>query len=106
MAPTVSLALGVEFWMKLRIASMAQLDLGVEDVGVGLDRLGADLRGELHGQAGALDRHAHRGGVARLAGGESLGSVRGLGLEVVERLDRALELSAEAVRALGGLRAV
>src|SRR3954452_9814491 len=107
-AATVSLAFGVEFWMKLRIASMEvpQLDLGVEDVGVGLDGLVADLRGKLHREACALDRHHDRARVGRLAGGERLRGVRGLGLEAVERLDRVLERTAEAVRALGGLRAV
>src|SRR3954453_21493183 len=106
-AATVSLAFGVEFWMKLRIASMEvpQLDLGVEDVGVGLDGLVADLRGKLHREACGLDRHTDRARVGRLAGGGRLLCVRGLALEAVERLDRVLERTAEAVRALGGLRA-
>src|SRR3954465_2927864 len=106
MAPTVSFARGVEFLTKARIASMAQLDLGVEDVGVGLDGLGADLRGELHREARALDRHHDRARVARLSRGERLRGVGRLGLETLERLDRVLEHAAEAVRPLRGLGAV
>src|SRR4051812_20413226 len=54
-------------WSQLR-----GLDLRVEDVLEGLDALGADLRGELHREAGALDRHDRGRRVGRLAGRELL----------------------------------
>ena len=53
----------------------ADSDLGVEDLGDGLGALGAERRGELHGQTGALDGHDRRGGVGCGAVGE-----RGLGV--------------------------
>src|ERR1051325_9523117 len=75
---------------------MSQLHLGVEDVLAGLDGLRAHLRGQLHRELGALDRHHDGGRVGCLPGGERLGRVRRLGLAVGQALERLAEHVAEA----------
>src|SRR5919199_4840204 len=80
------------------------LDLRVEDVLEGLDALGADLGGELHRQAGALDRHDGRRRVGRLAGGELLRRRGGVLLQRVELADLLGEHAAEAGARGGGGR--
>src|SRR5919108_4019095 len=72
------------------------LDLRVEDVLEGLDALRADLGGELHRQARALDRHDGGRGVRRLAGRELLRGGRGVLLHRVELADLLGERAAEA----------
>src|ERR671928_1015523 len=72
------------------------LDLRVEDVLKGLDALRANLAGELHREAGALDRHDGRRGVRRLAGGELLGGRGGVLLQALELADLLGERAAEA----------
>src|SRR3954453_19148421 len=71
-------------------------DLGVEEVLGGLDGLGADLRGELHGELGALDGHDDGGRIACLTGGQRLRGARGVGLGLSQRRDRVAEHLAEA----------
>src|SRR3954463_16732196 len=77
-------------------------DLSVEEVLGGLDGLGADLRGELHGELGALDGHDDGGGVGRLAGGQGARGRGGLLLVVGHGADRLAEHVAEAVARRGG----
>src|SRR5690242_1952451 len=64
-----------------RSGSGGYLDLRVEDVLHGLDALGADLRGELHRELRALDRHHGLRRVRRLAGRELLRRGGGVLLE-------------------------
>src|SRR3954454_19765481 len=80
------------------------LDLRVEDVLEGLDALGANLAGELHREARALDRHDGRRGVRRLAGRELLRGGRGVLLHRVELADLLGERAAEAGARGGGGR--
>src|SRR3954463_7152522 len=82
--PAIRRPFGVMFWTRVRSGAMGQIDLGVEDVLVGLDGLVAYLRGELHRELRALDLHHVLGGVAGRAGGERLGRAGGLGLRVLE----------------------
>src|SRR3954470_4883268 len=77
-------------------------DLSVEEVLGGLDGLGADLRGELHRELGALDGHDDGGGVGRLAGGQGARGRSGLLLVVGHGADRLAEHVAEAVSRRGG----
>src|SRR5919202_6776144 len=72
------------------------LDLRVEDVLEGLDALRADLRGELHRELRALDRHDGLGRIGRLAGRELLRRGRGVLLQRVELADLLGEHPAEA----------
>src|ERR671923_1040446 len=65
-------------------SQMRGLDLRVEDVLEGLDALRADLGGELHREAGALDRHDGLRRVGRAAGREVLRRGPGVLLELVE----------------------
>src|SRR3954468_21641012 len=81
------------------------LDLRVEDVLEGLDALGANLAGELHREARALDRHDGRRGVRRLAGRELLRGGGGVLLHRVELADLLGERAAEAGARGGGGRA-
>src|SRR3954447_14417759 len=81
-------------WMKEGIGS--QLDLGVEDVLGGLDGLRADLRGQLHGELGALDGHDDRCRVGGLARRELLRRGGGAVLALGQALDRRAEQVAEA----------
>src|SRR4051812_40437963 len=80
------------------------LDLRVEDVLEGLDALGANLAGELHREARALDRHDGRRGVRRLAGRELLRGGRGVLLHRVELADLLGQRAAEAGARGGGPR--
>src|SRR3954453_580383 len=84
-----------KLWTKDGMSQWA-LDLCVEDVLGGLDRLGADLARHLHGQLGALDGHDDRGRVAGLAGGELVGGGGRLVLGRGQRLQRLAEHRAEA----------
>src|SRR3954466_5940760 len=59
-------------------------DLRVEDVLERLDALVANLRRELHREAGALDRHDRRGGVVDVAGRQVLRGAGGVLLQRVE----------------------
>src|SRR3954454_16613471 len=77
-------------------------DLGVEEVLGGLDGLGADLRGELHGELGALDGHDDGGRVGRLAGGQGARGRSSLLLVVGHGADRLAEHVAKAVARRGG----
>src|SRR5919202_528756 len=76
------------------------LDLRVEDVLEGLDALRADLRGELHRELRALDRHDGLRRIRRLAGRELLRGRGGVLLERVELPVRVGQHPAEA-RAAG-----
>src|ERR1700760_2756665 len=78
------------------------LDLGLEDGVDGVYELGADLRREVHGHRGVLDRGDRLGGVGELAGGELLGGGGGVGLRLLERVDRAGQGATEA--AVAGAR--
>src|SRR5581483_7085246 len=89
------LPLVLVFWMRVPI----YLDLCVEDVLFGLDGLRADLRGELHREASALDGHDDGAWVGGGAGGELLRGAGRLGLRVREALDRLGERAAEALAA-------
>src|SRR3954452_12958917 len=71
------------------------LDLRVEDVLEGLDALGANLAGELHREARALDRHDGRRGIRRPAGGQVLRRRRCVLLHRVELADLLGERAAE-----------
>src|SRR4051795_1152896 len=81
------------------------LDLRVEDVLKGLDALRANLAGELHREARALDRHDRRRRVRRLAGRELLRGGGGVLLHAVELADLLGERAAEARARGGGPRA-
>src|SRR3954454_18148417 len=95
-----------KLWTKDGI-SQWPLDLCVEDVLGGLDRLRTNLACHLHGQLGPLDGHDDRGRVAGLAGGECLRGGRRLVLRVRQRLQRLAEHGAEPaarrLRRRGGL---
>src|SRR3954465_944778 len=93
--PIIRRPFGVMFAITLRRVDI-YLDLCVEDVRVRLDRLTADLRGKLHGEACALDRHPdlRRGGGR--AGDERLRRRGGVRLRLLERGDRVREHAAEA----------
>src|SRR3954451_14059016 len=80
------------------------LDLRVEDVLKGLDALRANLAGELHREARALDRHERRRRVRRLAGRELLRGGRGVLLHRVELTDLLGQRAAEAGARRGGGR--
>src|SRR3954449_4910224 len=80
------------------------LDLRVEDVLKGLDALRANLAGELHREARALDRHDRRRRVRRLAGRELLRGGRGVLLHRVELTDLLGQRAAEAGARRGGGR--
>src|SRR4051794_38730953 len=81
------------------------LDLRVEDVLKGLDALRANLAGELHREARALDRHDRRRRVRRLAGRELLRRGGGVLLHALELADLVGERAAEAGARRGGGRA-
>src|SRR3954469_271913 len=100
--PTISRPFGVMFAITLRKFGI-YLDLCVEDVRVGLDGLRANLRGELHGEAGALHRHDDLRRIGGRAVDERLRCLCGLRLRVLERRDRVREHAAEALA--GALRA-
>src|ERR1044071_2196540 len=65
---------------------IAQLHLGLEERLGRFHGLVPDLARELHRQLGALNGHHHRGRVARLAGGQVGGRLRGLVLGRLQRL--------------------
>src|SRR3954468_23912893 len=85
--PAIRRPLGVMFWTRVRSWVIGQLDLGVEDVLVGLDGLVADLRRELHRELRALDLHDDLGGIAGRAARERLGGGGGLGVGGLEARD-------------------
>src|SRR3954447_1933064 len=100
--PIIRRPFGVMFAITLRRFDI-YLDLCVEDVRVRLDRLRADLRGKLHGEARALDRHDDLRGVRGRPVDERLGCLGGVRLRVLERRDRVREHAAEAVARAGRL---
>src|SRR4051794_13119568 len=92
----VVLASRVRKGMGNGLGSGGYLDLRVEDVLKGLDALRADLRGELHRELRALDRHDGLRRIRRLAGRELLRGGGGVLLERVELPDLPGEHPAEA----------
>src|SRR3954465_15691935 len=85
---------------------LGSLDLGVEDVVDGLDGLGADLRGQLHGQPGLLDGHDDRGRVGRGPAGQRLAPGGGVVLQLAQLADLARQERAEAGAAGRALRSL
>src|SRR3954469_2971489 len=105
--PIIRRPFGVMFAITLRRFDI-YLDLCVEDVRVRLDRLRADLRGKLHGKAGALDRDDDLRRVGGRARDERLRRRGGIRLRLLERGDRVREHAAEAsgTRARAALEAL